>query len=364
MSLAPRMIALATAVPEQVLPQSDARAGIGALFDPVLGHDRRLLDVFANAQIAERHVCMPLDWYLVDHDFAEKNSLYVEHALRLSAEATGRALAAAALAPGDIDHVVFVSSTGIATPTIDALLANELGFRADVRRTPIWGLGCAGGAAGLARAAEFARADPGARVLLVALELCSLTFQRRDLSKKNLIAASLFGDGVAAAILAGADVAAPAARSGGARPLAVVASASTLWKGTRDIMGWSVAADGLTVVLSRDLPSFVRREIKPSLQPFLDRQGLALADIAHMVAHPGGVKVLDAWAASLDLPAAAFRHSRDVLRSYGNMSSPSCLFVLERFLAAGEIGEGERALLSALGPGFSVEFVLLRGESA
>ncbi len=225
----------------------------------------------------------------------------------------------------------------------------------------MWGLGCAGGAAGLAQAAEFARADPAARVLVIALELCSLTFQRHDHSKRNLIATALFGDGAAAVIVAGKD----AHRTGGSgiRPLSILGSASTLWPDTRDMMGWSVDADGLTVLLSQDLPAFVRREVRPSLQPFLERQGLRLEQIAHMVAHPGGVKVLEAWADSLDLPPDAFQHARDVLHDHGNMSSPSCLFVLERFLTGDEIGEGELALLSALGPGFAAEFVLLRGEA-
>ena len=306
-------------------------------------------------------MCMPLEWYLADHDFAEKNALYVEHAVRLAGEATQLALRASGLESADIDRIVFVSSTGIATPSVDALLATELGFRGDVRRTPVWGLGCAGGAAGLAQAAEFARADPSARVLLIALELCSLTFQRHDHSKRNLVAAALFGDGAAAVIVAGKDV--PRPPRAGSRPLSILGSASTLWPDTRDMMGWSVDADGLSVLLSQDLPAFVRREVRPSLQPFLDRQGLELGQIAHMVAHPGGVKVLAAWAESLDLPPAAFRHAQDVLRDHGNMSSPSCLFVLERFLAGGEIQEGELALVSALGPGFAAEFVLLRGEA-
>jgi len=361
MTLEPRIVALATAVPHHTLSQADARGRIGGQFAASLGSQSRLLDVFANARVAERQVCMPLDWYLADHDFAEKNALYVEHAVRLAGEAAQRAVRAAGLGPRDIDRILFVSSTGIATPSVDALLATELGFRSNVRRTPVWGLGCAGGAAGLAQAAEFARADPSARVLLIALELCSLTFQRHDHSKRNLIAAALFGDGAAAVIVAGKDV--PPSPNPGTRRLSVLASASTLWPDTRDLMGWRVDADGLTVLLSRDLPAFVRREVRPSLQPFLDRQGLKLEEIAHMVAHPGGVKVLDAWAESLDLPADAFRHAQDVLREHGNMSSPSCLFVLERFLAGGEIHEGQLALVSALGPGFSAEFVLLRGEA-
>ncbi len=355
----PCILAVATAVPPHHLPQAEARERVGPHFEASLGRDNRLLEVFANAQIDARQTCMPLDWYMTDHSFAEKNALYVEHAVRLAGEATQRALDSAGLAPRDIDHILFVSSTGIATPSVDSLLANELGFRSDVRRTPVWGLGCAGGAAGLAQAADFARADPSARVLLVALELCTLTFQRNDHSKKNLIATALFGDGAAAVIVAGRSAPRPARTA--ARPLEVLASASTLWKDTRELMGWSVDATGFSVMLSRDLPTFIRREVRPSLEPFLARRGLALGDIAHMVAHPGGVKVLDAWAASLDLPADAFDHAREVLREHGNMSSPSCLFVLERFRKSDEIGPGDLALLSALGPGFCAEYVLLRG---
>jgi len=358
----PRILGLATAVPPHVLHQGEARARVGPRFEAGHGPGNRLLEVFANAQVEERRTCMPLDWYLAEHGFAERNDRYVEHAVRLAGEATREALDRAGLAPGDVDHVVFVSSTGLATPSVDSLLANELGFRSDVRRTPLWGLGCAGGAAGLAQAADFARAAPDARVLLVSVELCTLTFQREDLSKKNLIAAALFGDGAAAVVLAGAEARVPA-RAATTRALSVLASGSTLWRDTRDLMGWRVGGDGLSVILSRDLPTFVRRHLRPSLEPFLARHGLTIDSIAHMVAHPGGVKVLEAWADVLDLPREAFGHARSVLRERGNMSSPTCLFVLERFLDAGDVAEGELALVSALGPGFSAEYVLLRGEA-
>lgn len=359
---APRLVAVATAVPPHVMPQADARQRVGTLFEASLGADRRLLQVFANAEIAQRNVCTPAEWFTVDHGFEEKNALYVEHAGRLATEVSRRVLERAGLLPRDVDHIVFVSSTGLATPSLDARVANDLGFRRDVRRTPIWGLGCAGGAAGLSRARDFARADPGSCILLVTLELCSLTFQFDDRSKKNLVAASLFGDGAAAAVILGPD--APPVTARGQRPLALAAAQSTLWPDTQGVMGWTVDGKGLSVVFSRDIPAIVRSEVKPSLLPFLERQGLALADVAHMVTHPGGVKVLRAWAEALDLPADAFRHARGVLRDHGNMSSPSCLFVLERFLAAGDIGEGDHALLAALGPGFAAEYVLLRGLPA
>ena len=355
----PRVVALATALPSNIFPQADAKRIVGSLFEESLGEDRRLLDVFQNTEIAHRYVAAPAEWYGVDHGFEEKNALYVEHAIRLAGEATRKVLDKAGLAPRDVDHIVFVSSTGLATPSIDAHVANELGFRPDVRRTPIWGLGCAGGASGLSHTREFARAEPSATVLLIALELCSLTFQYDDRSKRNLIAASLFGDGAAAVLVAGPD-AAPAQRTG-QRPLALVDSHRTLWKDTQGVMGWNVNGEGLSVVFSRDIPKIVRDEVKPSLLPFLERHGITPGNGLHMVTHPGGVKVLRAWAEALSLAPAALDHARTVLRECGNMSSPSCLFVLERFLEAGDIGAGEPALLAALGPGFSAEYVLLRG---
>ena len=357
----PRLVALATAVPPYVVRQADVRDMAARLFSGAVGTDSRLLQVFNHAQIERRHACMPLEWFAAEHSFAEKNALYVENAVRLAGEATRKVLARARLEPVDIDHVLFVSSTGLSTPSVDALVANELGLRPDVRRTPIWGLGCAGGAAGLSRARDFALADRSASVLLITLELCSLTFQFDDLSKRNLVAASLFGDGAAAAIVVGSDVEGRGRNDH--RSLGLIASRSTLWKDTQDVMGWSVDGAGLHVVFSRDIPTIVREKVRPSLLAFLESCGLELEAIRHLVAHPGGVKVLKAYAEALELPETAFRHAREVLRDYGNMSSPSCLFVLDRFLESQEIQSGDHAVVAALGPGFSAEYVLLRGES-
>ncbi len=357
---APRLVALATAVPPHVLRQDDVRAVAAEMFAGTVSADPRLLQVFEHAQIETRNACVPLEWFSVGHDFGQSNALYVENAVHLAVVATQKALAKARLEPADVDHIVFVSSTGLATPSVDALVANALGLRSDVRRTPMWGLGCAGGAAGLAHARDFALAEPSARVLLIALELCTLTFQLRDLSRRNLVAASLFGDGAAAAIVVGRD--AEVRVAGGRRQLALIASRSTLWPDTQDVMGWTVDGAGLHVVFSRDIPTIVHERVRPSLLAFLEANGLALEDVRHLAAHPGGVRVLNAYASALDLAPAVFRHARDVLREHGNMSSPSCLFVLERFLEAGEIGAGDNALVAALGPGFSAEYVLLRGE--
>ena len=357
---APRLIALATAVPPHVLRQADVRNFAARLFADTIRDDPRLLEVFENAQVETRHSAVPLEWFAGGRTFAEKNDQYIEHARRLGAEVARGALARAGLEARDIDHLVFVSSTGISTPSIDALLANELDLRVDVRRTPIWGLGCAGGAVGLSRGRDFALADPEARVMVIALELCSLTFLPDDLSKRNLVASSLFGDGAAAAIVVGARVAAARASTHG--PLEILASHSVLWKDTLDVMGWAVDDAGLRVIFSRDIPAIVVEHVRPSLIAFLESRGLGLDGIRHIVAHPGGIKVLRAYADALSLQPRALDHARAVLRDYGNMSSPSCLFVLERFLASGEIGAGDHAVVMALGPGFSAEYVLVRNS--
>ena len=357
----PRLAAIATAVPPHVVRQGDARAFASHLFAGLVIAHPRMLEVFDNSSIRTRHTCMPLAWFGQDHDFAEKNALYVEHALTLAHEVAGKVLDHAGLTPQDIDHLVFVSTTGLSTPSLDARLANALGFRSDFRRTPVWGLGCAGGAAGLARARDFAVADPGARVLLIALELCTLTFQHNDHSKRNLVAASLFADGAAAVLVLGAD--APVPSRNGTRPLALLGSRSTLWPDTLDVMGWEVDGAGLHVIFSRDIPAIVREKVRPSLMAFLDDHGLSLESLDHVVAHPGGLKVLEAYAETLGRPSQAFDHAREVLADYGNMSSPTCLFVLDRFLKAGDIGAGQTAVIAALGPGFSSEYVLARGEA-
>ena len=362
----PRLVALATAAPEPLVPQAVIRATVERLFANGSATLSRLLQVFDHSGIESRSVCMPLEWYAQPRTFGEQNELYIQHALRLGSDAASRALADAGLSGTHVDHIVYVSTTGLATPSLDARLSLALGCRPDCRRTPLWGLGCAGGAAGVARARDLALADPHAVVLLVAVELCTLTFRHSDRDARNLVATSLFSDGAAAAVVTGARAGAgtpgPGARR--RRPLELAASCSTLWPDTLDVMGWDVSEQGLHVVFSRDIPSIARERVKPFLDQFLAREGLALGDVKHMVAHPGGAKVLEAYADSLGWPESGLAHARAELRLHGNLSSPSCLFVLERFLDAGDIGEGDHALLLALGPGFAAESVLLRGAAA
>jgi alkylresorcinol/alkylpyrone synthase len=376
-----RITSIAVAQPEHLFVQARAREFCRALFSEAHSDIERLLEIFENAAIDERRVSVPIDWFSRPHTFAEKNALYIENALALSERAARDALTAAHLEPGDIDHLLFVSSTGLATPSLDARLMNRLRFSAHMRRTPIWGLGCAGGAAGLARAAEWARLSPGSNVLLIAIELCSLTFQREDLSKSNLVATALFGDGAAAVVVQsdasengdrgdarssdahdkrGRDARSDAQDTGGRPRPRIVASRSTLFPETEDVMGWDVNDAGLKVLFSRDIPTIVRRFVRENADEFLTEQGLTLQSIRHLIAHPGGVKVMAAYEEAFGLDPNALRHAREVLRSAGNMSSPTVLFVLDRFLADSSVRPGDLGLLTALGPGFSSELVLLQ----
>ena len=316
----------------------------GTLFDGRPREDlERLLPVFGNAGIETRYSCVPLEWYEDSHGWAEKNRLYLENAPTLMETAALDCLGAAGLDVADVDAIVSVSSSGIATPSLDALLAERLGMRRDLQRLPIFGLGCAGGVLGLARAAAMARASPGSKVLLVVVELCGLTFRRADQSNGNLVATALFGDGAAAALVS----------TDGVGP-ALVSWGEHTWPGSLQVMGWRVEDDGLGVQFSRQIPAIIRDRFRPALDDFLGRQGLSLADIDHFLCHPGGAKVMDALERVFGLPRGGLGHSRDVLREYGNMSAVTVMFVLEKALEL-----HGRSLLSVLGPGFSAGFMIV-----
>jgi alkylresorcinol/alkylpyrone synthase len=345
--------AVATAVPGNRVSQEVARQFCRTLFGESFPDIDRLLPVFGNAMVEERYFAAPPEWFESDHPFPEKNQLYIEAALELGQAAIRDCLERANLAPGDIDHLFFVSTTGLATPSIDARLINLLQMRTDIRRTPIWGLGCAGGVAGLSRAYEYTMAFPRHRALVLALELCGLTFQRNDLSKSNLVATSLFADGAAAVLVSGADLGTPGPR--------ILASRSTIWHDTLDVMGWEINDRGLKVLFSRDIPAIVRNLVLPALRAFLADHGLGIEDLSHIVAHPGGTKVIEAYEQTLGLPPGKMDRPRGILRRYGNMSSPTVMFVLEDFMRSRAIASGEYGLVTALGPGFSSEMILIQG---
>ena len=305
----------------------------------------RLLPVYLNAGIETRYSCVPLEWYTRPHGWAEKNRLYLENAVALIETATLDCLARAGLGVGDVDMVVSVSTSGIATPSLDALLAERLDMRRDVQRLPVFGLGCAGGVLGLARAAAMAQASPRATVLFLVVELCALTFRHTDQSKSNVIATALFGDGAAAALVSCA----------GDGP-ALTTWGEHTWPRSLDIMGWRVEDDGLGVLFSRNIPAIIRADLRAVLDGFLELHGLTLADIDRFLCHPGGAKVVSALEDALELPPGGLAMSRAVLRDYGNMSAATVLFVLERALETRQSG---RDLLSAVGPGFSAGFMIV-----
>ncbi len=354
----PRLAALATAVPAYPLDQEAVAERVKRLFAGA-SHFDHLLPVFANSGIRRRYASVPLDWFDEPHGWPERNGLYLDTAVELLDTAAGRVLDRAGLPATEIGAIVVVSTTGIATPSLDALLLERLRLPRNVQRLPIFGLGCAGGAIGLARAATMAAAMPDKAVLFLVVELCSLSFRRDNPSKSDIVASALFGDGAAAALLR-CD-----GESGGAgEGPAIIATGEHTWPKSLDIMGWDVADDGLKAIFSRDIPRLMQAELKPAVDDFLARQGLRLADIDRFVCHPGGPKVLDAFEEVFGLEAGALTEARGVLHDYGNMSAASVLFVLERMLGqAGATGAAwGQALMTALGPGFTAGFALLGGR--
>lgn len=344
----PQIVSVATAIPPYTLRQEEIKEFVATLFQTKMAHLERLLPVFENGLIKVRHLSRPLAWYQEGHSFAEANKTYEETALTLAEEAAAKAIKQAGIRSDEIGMVIYISSTGIATPTVDAKIIQRLGLSPHTARVPIWGLGCAGGVVGLARASELAQVLHGKAVLLIAVELCSLTFQRNDYSKANLVGTSLFGDGAAAALIA-VDGGGPA----------ICDSYSTLFPATEDIMGWDVAESGLKVRFSRDIPSIIRKNLPALTGAAYDKWDVDSNSVQHYVVHPGGAKVLEAYADSLKLSDDKLDHAYRILASYGNMSSATVLFVLNSFLASTPPTE-EYGLMLALGPGFSAEQVLFR----
>jgi len=345
---APRILSVATALPPHRIGQEEAKTFARGMFSRRDGDIERLLPIFDNVNVDNRYFCVPVEWFERDHGFPEKNALYVEHALDLSEKAASRALDRIGAKPEDVGAIFFVSTTGISTPSLDSKLIFRLGLSEHTRRVPIWGLGCSAGASGLARASEHARLYPDKLVLLVAVELSGLTFQRGDRSRSNLISTSLFADGAAAVLL------------GDSTGPEILGSYSTTWPDTEDVMGWELVETGLKVQLSKSVPAIVQARFRENLEEACESLGLDFDELEHFVLHPGGSKVLDAFENVLGLESGGLATSRDVLRDCGNMSSVTVLFILERFLESREFTRGELGVLSAMGPGFSAEHVFFR----
>ncbi len=312
----------------------------------------RLEELHRAVQVNGRHLALPVNEYAALDSFAKRNDVWIRVATEVGERAVREALGRGGLAPADVDHLCFVSTTGLATPSIDARLINRLGLRPDVKRTPVFGLGCVAGAAGLARVSDVLRAFPGDVAVLLSVELCSLTLQRDDLSVANIVASGIFGDGAAAVVVEGAARASPGPR--------VLATRSVFYPDTEWVMGWDIVNTGFKVVLSAKVPEIVRAHVGRNVDELLATQGLDRSRIRHWIAHTGGPKVLQAFEAALELPAGALERSWRSLRELGNLSSASVLLVLGDLLDSGEARPGDLGLLAAMGPGFSAELLLLR----
>jgi alkylresorcinol/alkylpyrone synthase len=351
------VLSLATANPPYRLTQTDAAARARELYP----HLKRLWRLYDNTGIETRYNCEPIEWYLKPHSWEERTASFQKNALDLLEKLTHATTQAAGIAPNAIDMIVTNTVTGLAVPSLDAKLINRLDLSPTIERLPMFGLGCGAGVAGLARATRLTHATDGAHVLFLTVDLCSLCMRANDPSPSMFVSTSLFGDGAAGVLLhntrGGAHVSGHVAGHGashGAGPR-ILAVGEWCWRGTEHIMGWDIKDDGFGIVLSPELPALMSQSLKPALQDFLDRNGFRLSDFNGFLFHPGGRRLLETAEKVLGLKPAQLEHSWEVLRAYGNMSSATVLFVLDRALKAGARGPH---LLAAFGPGFSAYFVV------
>jgi alkylresorcinol/alkylpyrone synthase len=359
----PIITSISTFKPPHSLTQNVTMEFARELFSESYQDIERLLTVFANGQIKERQFAVPLEWFQDDHSFGERNDLYIELATQFGAKVIELCLENSIFLKEEIDvshidAIILVSSSGVATPSLDARIMNILPFSPHTKRFPLWGLGCAGGAAGVARGYDYCKAYPKANVLVVCVELCSLTFQRNDRSKSNLIGTSLFADGAACALISGDESSLRGLTKQPVQPN-VLATQSTLMPNSEDVMGWQLKDSGLHVVFSRDIPNIIRKWLRPNVDVFLQSQNLGLDALSEFIAHPGGKKVLDTYVQSLGISESMISESQRILKQHGNMSSPTVLYVLEEIMKK-EHENGDYGLMAALGPGFSSELLLLQ----
>jgi len=344
------IVSVGTAVPPFMMRQAEAKQLAEEHFADHIVNIAKYLQVFNNALVSERYFCVEADWFRHNHSLAAKNRLYLEWAEKLSLAAIERCLESSGLAREQIDHLVFVSSSGIATPSLDVAIINKLGLRTDLRRLPLFGLGCAGGAAGIALCNSLASRPSAATILLVSVELNSLTFQPDDLTKSNLVATSLFGDGAAAVLFGGDDHG----------PINVLKSVSHLRRESDHLMGWDFVDTGFRVVFSRTVPDVIKDMMSDAVSQVIDGRGITTDDIDAFIFHPGGKRILKAYQDVLGRRPEDFMPSYKVLNCYGNMSSATVLFVLDEQLRKISHHSGEYGLLAAFGPGFSAETTLVQ----
>ncbi|MFW5739520.1 MAG: type III polyketide synthase [Myxococcota bacterium] len=340
------------AFPDHYYDQNELVAAFLQTWGPQFHNPARIEQLHKNVLVGGRHLALPLEHYDSLTSFTDTNDTFIRLATDLGARAVEDGLQRAGLDPQQIDHLFFVSVTGVATPSIDAKLVNRMGLRSDVKRTPIFGLGCVAGAAGISRAFDYLQAYPDQASVLLSVELCSLTLQKSDLSMANIISSGLFGDGAAALVMTGA-------RRTAMTP-EVLATKSVFYPNSEDVMGWEITSDGFKVVLSADVPKVVKSHIREDVDRFLSDHGLSRRDIGCYVCHPGGPKVLEAFQQALELPQGALQVTWDSLRRVGNLSSASILMVLRDTMAHARPQRGTYGLMIAMGPGFCSELVLVR----
>jgi len=342
-----KLLSLAVATPDNIIPQTEAAETASRLFSDRFQDFKYLARVFESTGIRQRHLARPLSWFEQPHGWQDRMAAYAEVASELFRRTATAALQRAGLEAREVDCVVTASSTGLATPSLEARLAGEMGFRGDIERVPIFGLGCAAGVSGLAVATKMARSRPGAVVLFIAIELCSLAFRLDELTRPNIIATALFGDGAAACVL----------RAGESGIAEIESTGEHLFPDSLGIMGWKIDDTGFGIVLEQSLPVFAETHLKGAVAGILERSRLLISDIDRFICHPGGAKVLIALEKALGLQEGSLDIEREVIGDYGNMSSPTVLFVLERMIAA---GLPSRSALLAMGPGFSASCITLK----
>lgn len=314
----------------------------------------RLLEVFDNTGISNRNLCVPIDFFSKASSFQEKNALFKKYALQYSIETIEEILSNSNLNKDKLTDIISFTSTGLTTPSLDALIIDKMRLNPNINRTPIWGLGCAAGVSALAKAKTIADANPDAVILLIGVELCSLTFIRNDLSKSNFIATSLFSDGIAAVIVTGKNSKDLIKNN---FSIEITSSQSKLYYDSENVMGWEFMDAGFKVVFSKDIPSLVNSLIKVDILKYLKDNNISIDELNNFIIHPGGTKVINAYEESLLIPREKLKNTIQTLHDYGNMSSVTVLYVLEKFITEGF--EDGRGLMMSLGPGFSCEMLLL-----
>jgi alkylresorcinol/alkylpyrone synthase len=352
-----QIASVGTAFPPHKYSQSEIAEALTARWEGNMEEPRLIKRFFANCGVDTRYLVYPLDVYPTLKGFGQTNTAWITAAVTLAQTAIANALDPLGLTAADISAIFFASVTGIASPTIDARLINLLPFPTHVKRTPIFGLGCVAGAAGIARASDYVKAFPDQIALLLSVELCSLTWQDDDQSIANLISCGLFGDGAAAVVIAGKDAVIPNLPQPGPR---VLATQSTFYRDTETVMGWEIGDMGFRIVLSPDVPKVVEKNLLDDATRFLAANNIAISDIGSWIFHSGGPKVLEAMQSTLGLPEDALALSWKSLREVGNLSAASVLCVLEENMAKHRGAPGTYSILAAMGPGFCSELVLLQ----